>query len=113
MDKEQWIAKSKEIKIPNQMFIDGEFVSAVSGATFDAISPIDQKVLAKVASGDSQDVDQAVAAAKRTFENGVWRDLNPRDKKAIMLKWADLIREHFEEIALLETLEVEIGRAHV
>ena len=88
------------------MFIDGEFVSAVSGATFDAISPIDQRVLAKVASGDSIDVDKAVAAAKRTFENGVWRDLNPRDKKTIMLKWADLIREHYEEIALLETLEV-------
>jgi len=88
------------------MFIDGEFVSAVSGATFDAISPIDQRVLAKVASGDSHDVDKAVAAAKRTFENGVWRDLNPRDKKTIMLKWADLIREHYEEIALLETLEV-------
>ena len=106
MDKEQWVAKSKEITIPNQMFIDGEFVSAVSGATFDAISPIDQRVLAKVAAGDSHDVDKAVAAAKRTFEYGVWRDLNPRDKKAIMLKWADLIREHYEEIALLETLEV-------
>ena len=88
------------------MFIDGEFVSAVSGATFDAISPIDQRVLANVAAGDSHDVDKAVTAAKRTFENGVWRDLNPRDKKAIMLKWADLIREHYEEIALLETLEV-------
>ena len=106
MSKEQWVAKSKEITIPNQMFIDGEFVSAVSGATFDAISSIDQRVLAKVAAGDSHDVDKAVAAAKRTFENGVWRDLNPRDKKAIMLKWADLIREHYEEIALLETLEV-------
>ena len=106
MSKEQWVAKSKEIRIPNQMFIDGEFVSAVSGATFDAISPIDQRVLANVAAGDSHDVDKAVTAAKRTFENGVWRDLNPRDKKAIMLKWADLIREHYEEIALLETLEV-------
>lgn len=106
MSKEQWVAKSNEIRIPNQMFIDGEFVSAVSGATFDAISPIDQRVLAKVAAGDSHDVDKAVAAAKRTFENGVWRDLNPRDKKTIMLKWADLIREHYEEIALLETLEV-------
>ena len=106
MSREQWVAKSKEITIPNQMFIDGEFVSAVSGATFDAISPIDQRVLAKVAAGDSHDVDKAVAAAKRTFENGVWRDLNPRDKKTIMLKWADLIREHYEEIALLETLEV-------
>ena len=106
MSREQWVSKSKEITIPNQMFIDGEFVSAVSGATFDAISPIDQRVLAKVASGDSHDVDKAVAAAKRTFENGVWRDLNPRDKKTIMLKWADLIREHYEEIALLETLEV-------
>ena len=106
MSREQWVSKSKEITIPNQMFIDGEFVSAVSGATFDAISPIDQRVLAKVAAGDSHDVDKAVAAAKRTFENGVWRDLNPRDKKAIMLKWADLIREHYEEIALLETLEV-------
>ena len=104
--KTDWISRSAKIKPRDLMFINGDFASAKSGKTFDAISPIDQRVLAKVAAGDTADVDAAVKAAKRAFENGDWRNLNPRDKKTIMLKWADLIRENYEEIALLETLEV-------
>jgi acyl-CoA reductase-like NAD-dependent aldehyde dehydrogenase len=106
MNKSAWEKRASELKPESRMYINGEFVDAASGKTFDDISPRDQRVIAKVAAGDTADVDRAVKAALKTFEAGVWSEMNPRDKKAIMLKWADLIREHQEELALLETLDV-------
>jgi len=106
MDKSAWEKRASELKPESRMYINGKFVDAVSGKTFDDISPRDQRVIAKVAAGDTEDVNRAVKAALTSFESGVWSEMNPRDKKAIMLKWADLIREHQEELALLETLDV-------
>ena len=106
MDKSTWEKRASELKPESRMYINGSFVDAVSGKTFDDISPRDQRVIAKVAAGDTEDVNRAVKAALTSFESGVWSEMNPRDKKAIMLKWADLIREHQEELALLETLDV-------
>ncbi|CAB4626677.1 unannotated protein [freshwater metagenome] len=106
MNKTAWEKRASELKPESRMYINGKFVDAASGRTFDDISPRDQRVIAKVAAGDTEDVDRAVKAALKTFELGVWSQMNPRDKKAIMLKWADLIREHQEELALLETLDV-------
>jgi acyl-CoA reductase-like NAD-dependent aldehyde dehydrogenase len=106
MNKSAWEKRASELKPESRMYINGEYVDAASGKTFDDISPRDQRVIAKVAAGDTADVDRAVKAALKTFEAGVWSEMNPRDKKAIMLKWADLIREHQEELALLETLDV-------
>ena len=106
MDKSAWEKRASELKPESRMYINGSFVDAVSGKTFDDISPRDQRVIAKVAAGDTEDVNRAVKAALTSFESGVWSEMNPRDKKAIMLKWADLIREHQEELALLETLDV-------
>jgi acyl-CoA reductase-like NAD-dependent aldehyde dehydrogenase len=106
MNKTAWEKRASELKPESRMYINGKFVDAASGRTFDDISPRDQRVIAKVAAGDVEDVDRAVKAALKTFELGVWSQMNPRDKKAIMLKWADLIREHQEELALLETLDV-------
>lgn len=106
LDTSAWIKRAAELKPESRMYINGAFVDAASGRTFDDISPRDQRVIAKIAAGDSEDVDRAVKAALSTFESGVWSEMNPRDKKAIMLRWADLIREHQEELALLETLDV-------
>ena len=106
LDKDAWVKRALDLKPESRMYINGEFVDAASGKTFDDISPRDQRVIAKVAAGDTADVDRAVKAALKTFEAGVWSEMNPRDKKAIMLKWADLIREHQVELALLETLDV-------
>ena len=88
------------------MFIDGKYVDAASGETFEDIFPGDQRVVAHVAAGDTEDVNRAVAAASKSFESGVWREMNPRDKKTVMLRWSELIRENQEELALLETLDV-------
>ena len=101
-----WEERLAKVKPEARLLIDGELVDAASGATFEDISSRDQRVVANVASGDAEDIDRAVAAARRAFDDGRWRELNPRDKKEIMLRWAELIREHREELALLETLDV-------
>ncbi len=89
-----------------RMFLDGDFRDAVDGATFDTTSPRDGRVLTAVAAGDAADVDAAVAAARRAFDDGRWRCATPRARKAVMLAWAELIRVHAEELALLECLDV-------
>lgn len=102
----EWTELAGKIKFRNQLFIDGKYVNALSGKTFEAISPIDQKVLTSISAAQSEDIDLAVKSAKHAFDSGVWRNLNPRDKKEIMLRWADLVRQNYKELALLETLEV-------
>lgn len=106
LTKSDWQARAEKFKPEARMFINGTFIDAASGKTFDDVSPVSGKVIAKVAAGDTEDINRAVAAAKKTFDSGVWREINPRDKKAVMLRWADLIREHQEELALLETMDV-------
>ena len=102
----EWTELAGKIKFRNQLFIDGKYTNALSGKTFEAISPIDQKVLTSISAAQSEDIDLAVKSAKHAFDSGVWRNLNPRDKKDIMLRWADLVRQNYKELALLETLEV-------
>jgi gamma-glutamyl-gamma-aminobutyraldehyde dehydrogenase len=101
-----WQARADALTIEGRAFIDGAYVAAASGRTFDRITPIDGRVVAQVADCAAADVDRAVAAARRTFESGVWRDVPPVQKKQVLLRFAALIREHLEELALLETLDV-------
>ncbi|MGB3384719.1 MAG: aldehyde dehydrogenase [Marinomonas sp.] len=103
---EQWKAQAASLSFPSQAYINGEFVPAVSGETFDCINPTTEALLTKVASCDSADVDVAVAAAKKAFKSGVWSTMAPRERKNIMLKWAQLIEEHKDEFALLDTLDM-------
>jgi gamma-glutamyl-gamma-aminobutyraldehyde dehydrogenase/4-guanidinobutyraldehyde dehydrogenase/NAD-dependent aldehyde dehydrogenase len=95
-----------QMSFRNQAFISGKFVPAASGKTFDCISPIDGKILTKVAECGEEDVDRAVKAARAAFEKGVWSNAAPGKRKAIMLKWVALLEKHKEELALLETLDV-------
>ncbi|MFM0643316.1 aldehyde dehydrogenase [Paraburkholderia bryophila] len=108
MDKQSlafWQDKAATLSIEGRAFIDGEYRDAAGGRTFDCQSPIDGKLLAKVADSGAADVDAAVAAARRAFDSGVWSGLNPRKRKAVLLRWAASIREHADELALLETLD--------
>ncbi|SDG39725.1 aldehyde dehydrogenase [Paraburkholderia phenazinium] len=100
-----WQDKAATLSIEGRAFIDGEYRHAASGRTFDCLSPIDGKLLAKVADGAAEDVNAAVAAARRAFDSRVWSGLNPRQRKAILLRWAGLMREHLDELSLLETLD--------
>jgi acyl-CoA reductase-like NAD-dependent aldehyde dehydrogenase len=100
-----WQERALELKPQSQLFIDGKFVDAASGKTFENFSPSDGHLICNVASGDIEDINRAVASAKKTYDSGIWREMNPRDKKAIMLRWAQLLGEHKEELALLEAID--------
>ncbi|MCA3560991.1 MAG: aldehyde dehydrogenase [Aestuariivirga sp.] len=90
----------------NQAFINGKYVSAASGRTFDCISPIDGRVLTQVAECDAEDVNRAVTAARAVFEKGSWSACHPGKRKKVMLKFAELMAKHKDELALLETLDM-------
>jgi 4-(gamma-glutamylamino)butanal dehydrogenase len=105
-NRAEWEARAGALKIETRAFIDGAFVEARSGKAFARVSPIDGRVLAEIADCDQEDVDRAVAAARRAFNEGVWRDAPPAVKKQTLLRFADLIRENGDELALLETLDV-------
>lgn len=96
----------KSLRIPASAIIGGKSVAAASGKTFDCVSPIDGTVLAKVAACDAEDVDRAVKAAREVFEAGTWSMAPPRQRKQAMMKFVELLRQHAEELAMLETLDV-------
>jgi acyl-CoA reductase-like NAD-dependent aldehyde dehydrogenase len=89
-----------------EAFIDGRFVAAADGATFEDISPRDGSVLASVARCGSEDVDRAVRAARRAFDDGSWALADPAERKRVLLRLAELIDEHAEELAGLESADV-------
>ncbi|MGD9536347.1 MAG: aldehyde dehydrogenase family protein [Alphaproteobacteria bacterium] len=90
---------------PKRMLIDGKWVEAVSGKTFDTINPSTGEVLAVVAEGDKADIDRAVAAARRAFD-GPWRKVKPFERQNLLLKLADLVEQHYDELATLDTLDM-------
>src|SRR5688500_6804271 len=88
-----------------KMLIDGKWLSAASGKTFETVNPATGEVIAQVAEGDQADVNKAVQAARRAFENGPWRKMTARERGKHLYKLADLIEKNSEELALLESLE--------
>ncbi len=89
---------------PKKMLIDGEWVEAVSGKTFDTINPATGAVLAQVAEADRRDIDRAVKAARKTFQ-GVWAKVKPSERQRLLLRLADLVETHGDDIAQLEVLD--------
>lgn len=103
---EEWERRAANYVPRTQLFIDGKFVNAASGKTFDSVNPRDGSLIAQIAEGDAHDIDRAVAAARTSFESGVWSEMAPLRRKNIILKWAALIRQSAHELALLETMNV-------
>ncbi|MEW1648738.1 aldehyde dehydrogenase family protein [Streptomyces sp. NPDC091219] len=87
--------------VQTKLFIGGEFVDAADGATFDTIDPHDGSVLAQVAEARREDVDRAVAAARKAFPH--WSRMPAADRGRLLLKLADAIEADVETLALLET----------
>ena len=104
--KDQWIARARATTPDGRAFINGHYVNAKSGKTFDKISSADGTVAGQVADCDAADIDLAVSAAKTAFEDGRWRDKPATEKKRILLRFAELIKQHTDEIAIRETLDV-------
>ena len=122
--QDQAVERTAQIASPRRLLIDGEWVEAASGRTFETIDPATEDVLAQVAHGDAEDVERAVHAARRAFSPGSeWRRMTPSDRGRLIHRIGDLILEHAEELATLESLDngkprsvarvAEIGRAHV
>jgi phenylacetaldehyde dehydrogenase len=88
-----------------QLFIDGQLVDAKSGRTFDTVNPATGETLATLAAGDAADIDLAVRAARRAFDDGPWGRMTPSERGRIIWRIGDLISEHLEEFAELETLD--------
>jgi acyl-CoA reductase-like NAD-dependent aldehyde dehydrogenase len=81
-------------------------VAAADGRTFEDVSPRDGSVVAEVARGSGEDIDLAVRAGRRAFDDGVWALADPRERKRVLLRWASLIDDHSEELAQLESADV-------
>lgn len=101
-----WQQRARDLRIEGRAFIQGEYTAAADGAQFDCISPIDGRLLAQVASCDQADAERAVASARAAFDAGSWAQLAPAKRKAIMIRFAELLEAHAEELALLETLDM-------
>jgi len=101
-----WRELAKTLVPRTQAFIDGKYTPAVSGATFDCVNPANGKVIAQVASCDAADVDLAVASARKAFDAGHWSRRAPAARKKVLLRFAELIRKHREELALTETMDM-------
>ena len=90
---------------PRALLINGKSEQAESGKTFDTLNPATATVLASVAEGDAHDIDRAVRAARRAFENGPWSRMTPSERGQIMHRIGDLIMEHADELAELDCLD--------
>jgi 4-guanidinobutyraldehyde dehydrogenase/NAD-dependent aldehyde dehydrogenase len=106
LSRADWEKRAQDLKIEGRAFIHGEYTAAVSGDTFDCVSPVDGRVLGKIASCDLADAELAVKDARATFNSGVWSRKAPVERKEIMIRFAALLDEHAEELALLETLDM-------
>ncbi len=102
---DSWHTRAEELTLPADPFIDGEYRDRTAGGRFTRLNPANGRGLADVGECGAADVDEAVSAAARCFAAGTWCDLAPEQRKRAMLRWAGLIREHLDELALLETLE--------
>ncbi len=97
---------AEELAIRTGAWIDGAYVDAANGATFAKVNPATGVEIAQVAAGDAEDVDRAVRGARAAFESGVWSRSAPRQRKKVLTRFAALIEEHADELALLETIDM-------
>jgi len=92
-------------RCPKKLLIGGKWVPAKSGKTFETVNPSNEEVLALIAEGDKADVDEAVKAARKAYEDGKWSAMNPHQRARLLYKIADLIEKNAEQLAEIETLD--------
>jgi 4-guanidinobutyraldehyde dehydrogenase/NAD-dependent aldehyde dehydrogenase len=101
-----WQSAAAKLEIEGRAFIDGRYQDALAGETRATLSPGDGRKLADVANCGPEDADRAVVIARKAFQSGAWSAMAPADRKMVLVRWAELIEDHADEIALLECLDV-------
>ena len=104
--RQAWADAAAQLRIAQGHFIEGRHVQSLQGATMACTHPATGQVITQVARGTAEDVDAAVASAQTAWRDGRWRMLSPRERMRILLRWADVIEAHADELALLETLDM-------
>src|SRR5271154_4833340 len=94
-----WLSK------PRQHLINGRWVGSASGKLFDVFNPADGSRIARVAEGDTEDINRAVSAARRAFEAGPWKRMTPRERGKLLWRIGDKILQHGDELAELESID--------
>lgn len=102
----RWLKRLADLDIRTELFIDGSFVPAQSGEHFLSTSPREGAALAQISAAGDVDVDRAVRSGARAFEAGVWAGADPGHRRAVLLRFAELIEANREELALLESIDV-------
>ena len=90
---------------PKKLLINGKWVAAKSGKTFESINPANEEILALIAEGDKADVDAAVKAARKAFDESKWSSITPHQRSRYLYKIADLIEQNADQLAELESLD--------
>jgi acyl-CoA reductase-like NAD-dependent aldehyde dehydrogenase len=103
---QDWRAERANLGIESRAFINGRYQDALAGETRATVNPANGQRLADVANCGVEDADRAVEVARAVFESGVWASMAPADRKMVLVRWAELIEDHANEIALLECLDV-------
>ncbi|MDA8752605.1 aldehyde dehydrogenase [Halieaceae bacterium] len=101
-----WQQAAANVQIDGRAYINGRRVQASSGETRTTYNPANGQPLAEVANCSTADADEAVRLSRAAFEDGVWSGLPAADRKMVLVRWAELIEKHADELALLETLDV-------
>jgi acyl-CoA reductase-like NAD-dependent aldehyde dehydrogenase len=102
---EDWLARGAADRPRPALVIDGRFTPAASGRTFRDVTGRDGSVIADIAEADVDDVSRAIAAARASFDDGRWARQKPMDRKRVLLRLAELMRDNRDELALLESLD--------
>jgi gamma-glutamyl-gamma-aminobutyraldehyde dehydrogenase len=107
-DSDRWhkVAAAAKTRLETRLFIDGEYVDAVKDGRFATVNPATGETLAEMSAGTPADIDRAVAAAKRAFRSGVWSRLAPRQRMETLYRFAGLVDQNAERLAVLESLDM-------
>ncbi|MFM9272332.1 aldehyde dehydrogenase family protein [Pseudarthrobacter sp. NKDBFgelt] len=104
--REQWENMAQSTTLPAALWSGGAWSDSLTGQREDVISPRDGRVITSLPAANGQDINEAVTAARAVFDKGVWSRASARQRGNVLLRWADLIHQHRDELALLISLEM-------
>lgn len=101
-----WMAKAAGLRLRTEHFIDGAYLPSADGRRFPTINPATGETITEVARGGQAEIDRAVASARKSFRSGVWSKMAPRERMAVLEKFAALVEAHTDEFAVLDSLDM-------